>query len=251
MATASATLASSPGLLEMILLQLPMLEVLLAQRVDRTWNGVIKNSPCLQRALFFRSSSDIPYAHPQSALHPDNRIRDEPIWLPDEDHDWIVDDTTAQSEVGKLNVWPEDQEPILNPVLPYRWPRLLNADPAQRVRPGWEWKRATELPQSSWRRMLPTQPAFIELIVDDGRDGWVRVRKSYGDTPFTLDDLDRFAEARQDLLRQPVRCDYLEILRGMSPLVTRPINTAAELSDAITANESSLRKARLEEMHAQ
>ncbi|GIZ48476.1 hypothetical protein CKM354_001153500 [Cercospora kikuchii] len=45
---------ATPELLESILLQLPMLDLISAQRVDRTFQHAIKKSPSIQRALFFR-----------------------------------------------------------------------------------------------------------------------------------------------------------------------------------------------------
>ncbi|KAK5708281.1 hypothetical protein LTR97_000821 [Elasticomyces elasticus] len=50
-------------LLEIILLDLPMQDLLLAQRVCSTWKGVIDGSQAIQRALFFipGSTTDITY----------------------------------------------------------------------------------------------------------------------------------------------------------------------------------------------
>ncbi|KAK5119520.1 hypothetical protein LTR85_007620 [Meristemomyces frigidus] len=56
--TASARLASTPELVEMILLQLPLVDILLAQRVSRIWHNVIQGSAKLQRALFFKPATD-------------------------------------------------------------------------------------------------------------------------------------------------------------------------------------------------
>ncbi|KAK3708981.1 hypothetical protein LTR37_011145 [Vermiconidia calcicola] len=55
---AGAQLASIAELVEMILLSLPLSDILLAQRVDRTWKHVIDTSPQLQRALFFAPATD-------------------------------------------------------------------------------------------------------------------------------------------------------------------------------------------------
>lgn len=44
-----------PELLASIILQMPIVDILVnAQRVNRTWHGVIQNTPELQQALFFR-----------------------------------------------------------------------------------------------------------------------------------------------------------------------------------------------------
>ena len=52
--TAYQTVADLPELLEMILLNLPLPDLLIAQIVDRTWHAVIRDSPTLQQALFFQ-----------------------------------------------------------------------------------------------------------------------------------------------------------------------------------------------------
>ena len=50
-----------PELLEAILLELPTRELLLSQKVSRTWKQLIDGSPAIQKALFFTSgdASDI------------------------------------------------------------------------------------------------------------------------------------------------------------------------------------------------
>ncbi|KAK4695762.1 hypothetical protein P7C71_g2045, partial [Lecanoromycetidae sp. Uapishka_2] len=50
---ASSKIFLIPEILEMILVQLPERDLLLDQRVNKTWQGVIKTSPQLQRKLFF------------------------------------------------------------------------------------------------------------------------------------------------------------------------------------------------------
>ncbi|KAK4614102.1 hypothetical protein CLAFUW4_09542 [Fulvia fulva] len=54
---AGETVAAIPELVEMILLQLPLQDVMLAQRVDRTFRDVIGGSSKLQQALFLRPCS--------------------------------------------------------------------------------------------------------------------------------------------------------------------------------------------------
>ncbi|KAF2174217.1 hypothetical protein M409DRAFT_16484 [Zasmidium cellare ATCC 36951] len=55
---AGPKLAAIPELVEYILLELPLRDVLLAQRIDRTWGDIITGSSKLQKALFFRPSVD-------------------------------------------------------------------------------------------------------------------------------------------------------------------------------------------------
>lgn len=53
MSSATAQVLSTPELLEAILLHLPMQDLLLSQRVNKKFKGVIDGSIHLQRALFF------------------------------------------------------------------------------------------------------------------------------------------------------------------------------------------------------
>lgn len=56
---AGATLASIPEHVEQMVLQLPLRDILLAQRISKAWNGVIANFPRLQKAIFFRPVEDV------------------------------------------------------------------------------------------------------------------------------------------------------------------------------------------------
>ncbi|OJJ95934.1 hypothetical protein ASPACDRAFT_63935 [Aspergillus aculeatus ATCC 16872] len=49
-----------PAILEMILLGLDMKTLLLSTRVCRTWNALIRSSPSIQKALFFRPADPVP-----------------------------------------------------------------------------------------------------------------------------------------------------------------------------------------------
>ncbi|KAK5710221.1 hypothetical protein LTR17_019056 [Elasticomyces elasticus] len=46
-----------PELVEIILLQLPMKDLLLSQRVCKTWKAVVESSPGIQNALFFTAGN--------------------------------------------------------------------------------------------------------------------------------------------------------------------------------------------------
>jgi F-box domain len=52
------TVFSIPELLETVLLQLSLRDLLHAQRVSQVWKDIIKNSPLLQKKLFFQPISD-------------------------------------------------------------------------------------------------------------------------------------------------------------------------------------------------
>jgi len=55
---AHEVLGSVPELLETVLYHLPLTDLLLAQRVSRTWRAAIQQSPKLQRALFITPVPD-------------------------------------------------------------------------------------------------------------------------------------------------------------------------------------------------
>jgi hypothetical protein len=54
MASAPEQVSDTVELIEMILLKLPARDILLAQRVSKQWQAVIKSSTKLQQALFFQ-----------------------------------------------------------------------------------------------------------------------------------------------------------------------------------------------------
>ncbi|GIZ36886.1 hypothetical protein CKM354_000035200 [Cercospora kikuchii] len=58
MATAAERALNVAELLERILLSLPMKDILLYQRVSKFWKELVKNSPRLQQALFYRPDYD-------------------------------------------------------------------------------------------------------------------------------------------------------------------------------------------------
>ncbi|CAK1361063.1 hypothetical protein CB0940_03526 [Cercospora beticola] len=58
MATAAERALNVAELLERILLSLPMKDILLDQRVSKFWKELVKNSPKLQQALFYRPDYD-------------------------------------------------------------------------------------------------------------------------------------------------------------------------------------------------
>lgn len=67
MNAATAVSRLSPELFEMVLIELPTRDLLLAQRVCRSWKAVINTCPNLQRALFFKASLEgaITWVYPE------------------------------------------------------------------------------------------------------------------------------------------------------------------------------------------
>lgn len=56
--TAAASVLGTCELLEQILLQLPLRQLLLAQRISKTFHELIQDSPSIRRALFLPRASD-------------------------------------------------------------------------------------------------------------------------------------------------------------------------------------------------
>ncbi|KAI5357998.1 putative F-box-like domain superfamily protein [Septoria linicola] len=59
MTTAADRALNVAELLERILLQLPMKDILLDQRVAKFWRDLVKSSPKLQQALFYRPDYEV------------------------------------------------------------------------------------------------------------------------------------------------------------------------------------------------
>lgn len=174
---AGATLASVPELVEIILLQLPLRDVLFAQRVDRTWHAIIANSPQLQRALFFK-----PAVNTTVAFHgPDPAIGSctsqlrctggqdpvEPCASPDTT---TIEEWRTAEGVPYEGIW-------LSPFIrcfasPLIWHRLQDLGVAKRRAGAPELRRtlsaAARRPEATWRKMLLTQPPVSEIVVDNG-----------------------------------------------------------------------------------
>ena len=121
---------TTPELLQSILIQLPVRDLLLIQRVSRTFKSLIESSPAIQRALFFRAT-------PSTSSDPRER---NPL-LAEVFAPWFKEpkdsfDLTERSRVLSLD-----------------W----NSNDEKRT----AYKRAG----ASWRRMLVAQPPFKKLDV--------------------------------------------------------------------------------------
>ncbi|GAB7354501.1 hypothetical protein MBLNU459_g4970t1 [Dothideomycetes sp. NU459] len=76
-APAAALVLDTPELLEMILSNLPPLQLLVLQRVSSVWHSLISTSPPIQRALFMRPDWTLE-AKPFNAWQPGNRPGERP-----------------------------------------------------------------------------------------------------------------------------------------------------------------------------
>ncbi|RAH51111.1 uncharacterized protein BO95DRAFT_319387, partial [Aspergillus brunneoviolaceus CBS 621.78] len=112
-----------PEILEKILLGLDMKTLLLSTRVCRAWNALIRSSPSIQKALFFRAADPVP-----GQAKAKNPLVEEKVW-----HDFLH---------------------------PRLFSRLVGAAyfSAYPLIESEEIDKAYLRPEASWRRMLLQQP---------------------------------------------------------------------------------------------
>lgn len=157
-------LAGIAELVEQILLELPIQDILFAQRVNHTWCGVIQESLKLQRALFFKPISDDLFV-PHWA--------DDPTYVHDSGKsvERATKTTTAQDASDPLpkhnTIHAVDMDKtVVNPFLEGKLPWLIYGS--------WSYlpndliihpKEAYSQMEASWRKMLVTQAPFAEIVV--------------------------------------------------------------------------------------
>ena len=160
-------------LLEMVLQQLPMRDVLLAQRVSKTWKKVISQSQSLQRKLFFK---------PASIIAPDYDVEGEyefgftplPLTNVHADHT----STSFQMPGGHTVVMNRLLRPCYSLNQQYQPPEKTVEFPKGRAC----------LPErflyssASWKRMLLTRPALTDILMNDHLDGHDMVHNASGVT---------------------------------------------------------------------
>lgn len=185
----------------MVLLQLPMRDLLLAQRACKWIKGVITESPSLQRALFFEPVYALPaedfrcgkHCCTEHALLPGDflvcnsklRVYGNPIFR------WIFDD--VDDDCDRLR----GEDMVLPPAFAYR--------------------------KASWRRMLVTQPPLPRVTIEwpldmrssvgGGRDSGCQFRDIREKGGVRLETLWSWVKA---LRRDPTYCAGQEIMiRGL------------------------------------
>ncbi|EHK17690.1 uncharacterized protein TRIVIDRAFT_66593 [Trichoderma virens Gv29-8] len=142
------TAVTTPYILHYIFLHLPQQDLLLIQRVCRTWHEVISSSKVLQAALFL-------YPEPAKSVHSDGSFELNPLlksrfslFFDIDSGEHGLDPWFDSNWVKHMNLGP-GREPGLN-----KYPKL---DPRRRA--------AYDYPKASWRRMIPCMPPAIELQV--------------------------------------------------------------------------------------
>lgn len=186
--SAESRVFALPELLEAILLHLPLVDILLAQRVDRTFRDGIKASPALQKALFLRPDDDyslqligtmpisedcVSHLHceiDKNVFKAQNQIP--PLW---------VRKTTI--DLGKLC------GAVLNPFLTFISP---DSD-CREVGIQATWCHEAD---ASWRKMLLSQPPVQNIFVHTYRAiHWHIMSADQGSSGVTLTNLQRTYDA--------------------------------------------------------
>lgn len=165
--SAASNVLNTFELLEAIILQLPSKDVLLLQRVSKTWRSIIARNKTLQKALFFVPSQE-PLA--DRSPRPPSDATQGPIFDPglyaqvwarsSSAQDFIIDSSTKETRLSQF----------VNPLLPLLFPHSTPEVWAQSGI-GIEYDRTrTLLPRGvdvvpSWRKMYLTQPPATEVRI--------------------------------------------------------------------------------------
>ncbi|KAI5363705.1 putative F-box domain-containing protein [Septoria linicola] len=187
--SAAAGVADVPELLEAILLHLALKDILLAQRVSRTFRDGINSSPTIQRALFLRPSHDFTVALFGPIRTPIKDCTTSCI-------DWHGG--TVSTSRGLLRMACEASDDTRHDIefnpFAIETSRTANVSP-----------RKIHLPRSAigdeacWRDMTLSQPPMREVIIDHGRAAhWHMVRASMPSRGVTLGDLEQGLESLGD-----------------------------------------------------
>jgi hypothetical protein len=155
-----------PELVELILLQLPLRDLLLASRISKGFHATITTSPVIQSALFFRPACSIKAKHPL-----DTRARSINPLLQTAFPGFLSEaPPVIQTEIGndpsglKFNEGPST---------------VLYLRSAWTLRP-----EAFARKEASWRRMLVCQPPATRLTLLEKSEGWSGIRLSEGSLDF-------------------------------------------------------------------
>lgn len=148
-----------------MLLRLPLPDILLAQQVSSSWNALIKNSPTLQRALFFRPSHDVqlmevdvtPLYLPYKCKCKRSCLAKEGFMLQQ-----TLDSSSQSPRWASASGDTEGYHIFINPFLTaFPWDPSGSLEGALKVSKF----PAQVFTGASWRSMLITQPPVEELMV--------------------------------------------------------------------------------------
>ncbi|GIZ48477.1 hypothetical protein CKM354_001153600 [Cercospora kikuchii] len=192
---AATTVFDTAELLEAILLQLPLVDILRAQRINRSFQDSIKKSPSLQRALFLKPYSD--FTAKLIGCEPLN-AKECPLR---ETCDQSSVTLSSTDDAFKLN-WVQSKSGkhcgiVLNPFLP-----SFNVIGLTRMNDhfGFASPWACDI-AASWNNMLLTQPSVENVVISTDFQSsrhWHILRSGDGVAGVTLGQLQRFLEDFRD-----------------------------------------------------
>lgn len=162
---AANTFLALPELLEHMLLQLPIRDILLAQRVCKFWAHAIKTSPSLQTATFLRPTKPLQLSRavephgplPCASCSECNQEYQRGDDSSDEGNRWVADvDNSCEHRI------------VLNPIFEIYQPwKSWYHEPGEfsGVRANFFESDVYRRPEASWRKMLFTQPPLSKIFI--------------------------------------------------------------------------------------
>ena len=189
-----------PEVLETILQDLPLSDLLLAQRVSRAWKGMITCSPKLQKALFFRLAIEEPlYFINKGFSYKDcgsGRVCSESQHEPVSQSGQEASHWNTQEDGAGRSI-----RVIINPFVSHKLPFLLkhrmkywvSSDMSAQAKAS----KGLLDKEASWRKMLFTQPPVRTLLyaLNSPCNHWHLVSMDEGTKGVTLEDMYSSCEA--------------------------------------------------------
>lgn len=254
-----AMVFDTPELLESILLQLPMLDLISAQRVDRTFQHAIKKSPSIQRALFFR-----PYGNFVVRLEDPGKVFETEecasnaacktfrggSWLQDTDRNmikcaWVRDTSGRRCDVVfnplasmfddvEITDISDELDPLeIEDLDEWEYETVLIKNARLEIGP----VKEESGPDASWKSMLLTQPPVKCMVVDTmGASHWHVLRAEKNAEGITVRQLQQFQAAFANKWRTTVEIWAADGFR-LTPVAASAADILAELSDAVNVQE--------------
>ncbi|PPJ58261.1 hypothetical protein CBER1_08270 [Cercospora berteroae] len=247
----SRTVFSSPDLLEAILLRLPILNILLAQRVNRTFHKTIMQSRPLQCALFLQPYGDSTISldgweeafstkacNSQDSCEASNSHMEDILDATLRDDckcEWVLRGSTLDKPCGML----------YNPLY-FVAIELISAsiavDDNSRKKSRFDGRGSSIEVNASWRSMLMTRPPVQCLIVDTlGVVHWHVLRACEGSAGITFGHFEKFLKAFRKL-RPEEATIYSASGSRILPVTSTAADILVEIEDATGIQQEELER---------
>ena len=177
-------------LLEDVISHLPCKDVLLAQRVSRTWRDTIKGSLTLQKALCF-VPVNVSLPEREDPLPPEASI---PFWWGPKHEGWSARYPTLDASPSARDFYERSSRPgayVLNPLITQLCPQAYHSCHAYGNRIVLEFDSrspmsASDLSIGSWKAMQITQPPSKDILLVHQNNWLSHVRYGRSATGTTL-----------------------------------------------------------------